>query len=296
MTNHTSTVGTLFVALSSLGYATNPIFAKLAYQTGTDTITLMATRFTLATLLLWLIVALGRRSPGPSLPRRLRLLALGAGGMAMISLLYFTAVRHIDASLATGLFYTYPAMVAVIGLVRGERLDLKGYAGLLLTLAGTWLLLGSGGGGFTWQGAALILAGAATYAVYLLLGNRWTEGINPFVTTAHLTTGCALVFLLLALVLGKQPPASPLAYTAGAGLALFSTVFAMVTFFKGLPLLGPTRTSIISVLEPAFTVVLAVLFLGDSIGLPQLAGIVLIVAGAAAAQTRQEPAVPGKAA
>jgi drug/metabolite transporter (DMT)-like permease len=280
------TTGAALVALSALGYATNPIFGKFAYQAGANAVSLLCIRYTFAALGLWGMMLVRREGGGLSLARRLQLLALGGLGMGVVSLLYFLALEHIRASLATGIFYTYPAFVALAGLFRGEGLSRWGLAGLLLTGAGTWLLLSNDLGGFTWAGALLILSGSGLYMLYILVSSKWTRGVPAFVSTTYVVTGCALIYWVMALVT-RPPLPGPGAYFAGVGLALCSTIMAMMAFFAGLPRVGPTSASIISTLEPVFTAVLAVVALGDRLTLLQTAGVLTVVAGAIAAQQRE---------
>lgn len=277
-----ATTGAALVALSALGYSMNPIFGKFAYQAGATAVTMLTIRYILAALGLWAMMAYRGEGRGLTVIRRLQLLALG-GAMGMVSLLYFVALEHIGASLATGIFYTYPAMVALVGLARGEGLTRLGLAGLLLTAAGTWLLLGNNLGGFTWGGALLILCSAGLYALYIVVSDPWTRGTAPTVSATYVTTGAALVYAAIWIVI--QPPLpSAGAYLAGGGLALCSTIFALITYFAGLPGVGSTRAAIISTLEPVFTALLAVLLLNEHLSMVQTVGILLVVAGAVAAQ------------
>ncbi|HWI53507.1 MAG TPA: DMT family transporter [Symbiobacteriaceae bacterium] len=288
------TVGAALVALSALGYSTNPIFGKFAYQAGANAVSLLAIRYTMAAAGLWLLMALRGEKRAMSTTQRLQLLALGGLGMGIVSLMYFIALEHIGASLATGLFYTYPALVALVGLARGEGMSRMGLAGLLFTGAGTWLLLGNHLGGFTWEGALLILSAAGLYMVYIVVSSNWTRHVPPFVATTYVTTGAAVTYLIIATVTRPALPGAG-AYLAGAGLALFSTILAMSAFFAGLPGVGPTRASIISTLEPVFTALLALLFLHEHLTVLQTVGILLVVAGAVAAQQREktEPVTEG---
>lgn len=280
-------LGAGLVALSALGYATNPILGKFAYMAGANAVTLGAIRFTTAAVLLWLYLLLRGGLGELALVRRIQLVAMGGLGFAMVSLLYFTALQHIDPSLATGLFYTYPAMVAVGGLFLGERLSRAGYGGLLLTAAGTWLLLDAGaGGGFTLKGATMILAAAVLYSIFIRVSEPWSKGIPAVLATAHVASGAALVYLGITLVTGQSMP-GPGAFAAGAGLALCSTILAFITYFAGLPKVGATRAAIISNLEPVFTALLAFLLLGEQLGSGQVAGVALVVLGAVAAQVRE---------
>jgi len=56
------------------------------------------------------------------------------------------------------------------------------------------------------------------------------------------------------------------------------TVLAISLFFAGLERIGPVRTSIYSTLEPAFTLLLAVIFLGEGVTPSRAAGGALILA------------------
>lgn len=283
------TAGAALAAFSALGFATNPIFGKLAYQAGANAITLGAIRFTLGTLALWLYLLWRRQAGGLPLLRRVQLFTLGGLGMAMVALLYFSALPHIDASLATGIFYLHPSMIALTGMVRGERLGRIGLAGLLLTGAGTWMLLGAGPGAFSWQGLFMIVGAAALYSAYIIVGERWSQGISSVTTSAHVTLGAAGVFLTISLLTGQQVPPLP-AIGAGAGLALCSTILALIALFAALSKMGPTRAAIISSLEPVFTAVMAVLFLGERLTPVQTTGILIVVVGAVAVQIRERPA------
>ena len=62
-----------------------------------------------------------------------------------------------------------------------------------------------------------------------------------------------------------------------AGLAVVSTVGAIVLFFAGLRRVGPTAASILSTFEPVVTVALAFVAFGESLGLAQLAGGALVL-------------------
>jgi len=277
--------GAILVGLSALGYGFNPIFGKFAYQAGANAITIMAIRYCMAALVLWGMLALQKHRDPVPLSRRLQLLAMGGLGMGVISLLYFTALQHIGASLATGLFYTYPAFVALAGAFRGEAIGKAGIAGLCLTAAGTWMMLGGNLGGFTWGGALLILAASGLHAAYFIVGSAWTRGLRPVTVSTYVSTGAAAVSLLAAVLTRQSVPGAG-AFLAGAGLALFTTVFAVSLFFAGLPKVGPTRAAIISNLEPVFTAFLAVGLLSERLSWLQLIGIGLVVVGAVAAQLR----------
>jgi drug/metabolite transporter (DMT)-like permease len=61
------------------------------------------------------------------------------------------------------------------------------------------------------------------------------------------------------------------------GIAIISTVAAIILFFAGLERVGPTRASVLSTVEPVCTVLLAAALLGESVAPLQLVGGALIL-------------------
>ena len=63
------------------------------------------------------------------------------------------------------------------------------------------------------------------------------------------------------------------------GLALMCSSIAYLLYFRLMSDLGPTRTMTVTFLIPVFGMLWGVLFLGESVTGPMLAGAALIVAG-----------------
>jgi drug/metabolite transporter (DMT)-like permease len=66
-------------------------------------------------------------------------------------------------------------------------------------------------------------------------------------------------------------------------------VLAFVAFMRGLGLLGPVRTAIVSTVEPFFTAVLGAVVLGQPFGAATVAGGVLIAAAVLLLQRAPRP-------
>ncbi|HTH73293.1 MAG TPA: DMT family transporter [Trinickia sp.] len=258
--------GALFVALSASSFGAMAIFGRLAYAGGTDVLGLLTLRFLIGG---GLLAAVARRR-GVVWPRGRALggiVAMGAIGYVGQSLCYFVALQHAQASLVALLLYLYPAFVTVLAACwLGERLTLMKGGALVLCLAGSALMVGSGHG--EPLGIALGLLAAVVYSLYIVAGARLTRGVDPLATTAVVCLSAAAVFCTIALVRsasGAPPrfPSSPLAWGAVVAIALVSTVTAMLAFFAGLTRLGAARTSMLSTLEPMVTVLLAAVLLGE---------------------------------
>src|SRR5262245_42779125 len=98
------------------------IFARLAYEDGTDVTALLFLRFTIAAACMAVLLRVrGQRWPrGPVLGG---LTAMGGAGYVGQSLCYFTALTLASASLVALLLYAYPAIVTVLSAaLLGARL------------------------------------------------------------------------------------------------------------------------------------------------------------------------------
>jgi drug/metabolite transporter (DMT)-like permease len=107
-----------------------------------------------------------------------------------------------------------------------------------------------------------------------------------------ITLSAAVGFGLLVVARGPAWPVSPIGWAAVVAIALISTVVAILSFMAGLARVGPTDAATLSTLEPAMTVLLAVVVLGENLGLVQLLGGVLIVSAALVVARSDPPKVP----
>src|SRR5438874_7501464 len=135
--------GVLFVVASAALFGVMPILIKLAYGEGVNTKTLLALRFSIAAVGMWLVWALQTRRasrrqsfrPGVLLP----LVGMGALGLGYVgqSFSYFTALGIISASATGLLLYTYPTLVTLLAwLFFRERLTLIKLGALALASVG----------------------------------------------------------------------------------------------------------------------------------------------------------------
>src|SRR3954471_1669081 len=277
--------GLLLCLVSAAGFGAMAIFAKQAYATGLDVTTLLALRFPIAAAMLWALIALRRRPLGS--PRGL--LAGGLLGLwyAAQAALFFSALERIDAGLASLLLYAYPALVTLGAFALGrERPDRRRAGALLLASAGVVLVLAGGGtGALDAAGAALALGAAGAYTVYILASDRMAATTPPVPFAASVVTGAAFAFAVAALVRGGV-------HVSGEGLmwtailASVSTVMPIVLFMAGLARVGPSTASIASTIEPPFTVALAWIVFGETLGALQLAGGALVLSAVVLLQLR----------
>jgi drug/metabolite transporter (DMT)-like permease len=282
------TVGLSCALLGAVGFAFKSILVKAAYRYGVDAETFLALRMLYA--LPWLIlmgVAAARRDP-LKLSRfdLLGLALLGLSGYYASSYLDFLGLKYIAASLERVILFIYPTLVVLYSAMQQRRAPsarLLGALGLCyggvalavlenLHLGGEHLLLGS----------ALVFASALCYAAYLI-GNGSVVGRLGATRVTAWATGCACVLALMQMLVMRGPAAlfTPVwqVQLLALALSIFATVLPIWLIAEAIRRLGAGPTAVIGSLGPIITVALAVLFLGESVGVLQLIGAVAVIAG-----------------
>jgi drug/metabolite transporter (DMT)-like permease len=269
--------GVVWVALSAAGFGAMAVFAKLAYRDGLSLPTLLFLRFAIAGGLL----AVWGLLHGMHWPRGRDLLwvaAMGAIGYVGQSWCYFAALQHATAGLVSLLLYLYPAIVTVLSaLVYRRSIGTGRVAAVAAALAGTALAVG-GDLDSEAIGIALGIGAALIYSLYIIAGEEVMPRVGALPAATVVMLSAAAVYGGAALGSGPAWPASWHGWTAVAAIAVFSTLLAILGFFKGLEKLGAADASTLSTLEPLVTIGLAALVLGETVTGWQLMGGALILA------------------
>ncbi|MCW2770980.1 MAG: EamA family transporter [Aeromicrobium sp.] len=289
--------GALLVALSAVAFGSMAIFGVWAQDDDTSTPALILVRFTLASLVLVTVMRV-RRIPLPPVRQVLPVAAMGGIGYVGQSYCYFLALEHAQASLVALLLYLFPAFVAILAAVfLRERITLVTGVALVVALSGTALVVGGGSG--RPLGIVLGIGAAVIYSIYITVGSVVTRGLDTIAVTTIVCVAAAVVCGVVVAVLGVSGhpasfPASASGWSSLIAIAGLCTVVAIFAFFAGLPLLGPTSTSVLSTLEPVVTVVLATWLLSESLtGVQAIGGALVLgaVVWLAVSQTAQNDTV-----
>lgn len=286
---HEQRVGLFYTWLAMTGYAVLPVLVKQIQALGMLPLDIAIWRFVFAVPSFWLVIY-ARRMPTPARPLpRLHLLGLGVL-LAGAAITAFFGLERVPASTYIFLFYTYPAMVALLSLLFGERLPLQGWVALALTLTGIALTAPDFAAGLASEslpGVVLALLNALLVAVYFIFNSRVLRGHTALAQgSAWAITGALLVMLAIMPFNGLALPAQPETWGLLLLLALFCTVMPVFALTIGIQKLGASRSAIISTVEPIMTLVLAAAILGERMQPVQLVGGALIIASVVLLQMR----------
>jgi drug/metabolite transporter (DMT)-like permease len=245
-----------------------------------------AVRFTLASLLLWVVVRAVERPSRMDAVAWRRLVVLGIVGNTCYQLLFILGLAHTTATNSALIVATVPTVVAVIAGALGlERVTRRMWWGIGLGTVGVVLVIVASGVEFsaeTLHGDLLTLTAVFCWAGYTVGLRRLPAGVSPLrvtmVTSVAGTPGLVLAGLpgLLRLEWGAI---SPTGWSALAYATLLSLVVAYILWNRSVQTVGGTRTAIYMCLTPLVAVIAAWAILGERAHPSQAVGAVLIVAG-----------------
>ncbi|WP_434732810.1 DMT family transporter [Rhizobium sp. YTUHZ044] len=257
-------------------------FARIAVQ-HVPPLTLVFLRLLLAALALHVYIA-GRLDIYSIFKARWReFLILGVINNVLPHALIFFGQTRIGAGLAAILNATTPIWTVLIAnyLTSDEKLSSAKIAGCLVGLLGTIVLVGpgisAGSEAPLWALLFPVLA-AVSYGFAATYGKRF-KGVPAAVTAAGQLTASSLIALPLSLLADRPwaltiPPLEVL--LAILALALLSTAFAYILYFRVIATAGATNASLVTLLVPPSAILLGVLFLRERLSLSEFAGMALI--------------------
>jgi len=225
----------------------------------------------------------------PHLSRRdiLVLLLLGVLGNGLYQLFFVHGVSRTRAGNAALIVGSAPAFIALFARLRGlERVRGLTLAGIGMSVVGVALVIigsaGSSAGETPLLGSLLVFGGVLCWTIYTILLQPYTKRIHVVQLSAITMVGGAVPLLFVSAPALISTDWS--AVSTGGWLALFyasvvSMGVAYLFWYRGLRVLGPTRTAVYSNLQPIIALLVAWVFLRETPTAFQAVGAATIVAG-----------------
>jgi drug/metabolite transporter (DMT)-like permease len=274
--------GIIYAILTAFCFGIMPILTKSLYgETGVDPFFFLMIRYLIAAILMWVYLFFYRNHTWQVINRATFALVLKTSCCYIIvTATYFVALQFIDAAFNSLLFFTFPVFTPFLGLLFfKERLRfinvlaaIVGFLGCLMIIGG-YHIKGLSGEAF---GIIMGLVSGAAYAVYTLLGQKVTVKLEPLTVITLNVTIIAVFFFMIRGNWFWTVPHSIKVYLIAAIIAIISTILANTFYFKAIKAVGALKAGIFSSFEPLFTAVLAIIFLGERMGLTQWVGALFI--------------------
>lgn len=268
--------------LAAICYGTNPLGALPLYEEGVNTSSVLFLRFSIATLILGVVMIANRKSFAVTRGELTTMASLGAL-MAVSSLTYYQSFRYMDAGIASTILFVYPVMVAVImATFFREKVTATTITSIVLALAGIGLLYrGDAGISLSMTGVMLVMVSSLTYAVYIIIVNQSEIRMSIVKLTFYvllICTMCLFAYSFTSSDLHLMLPPSPRAWFFACWLGLVPTVLSLLFMTIAVHEVGATPTAIMGALEPLTAVAIGVMMFGEAFTFRLCIGIVLILA------------------
>lgn len=216
-------------------------------------------------------------------------LMLGILGMGICGGFVYWALTVTTASNAT-LIYTTSSLFIILfqWLFQGRRLIAREILGMMIAFTGVAIIVLKGDVGALRHlhfniGDLGMLAAAIAFAIYsMLLRHPAVSTVAPFSLFGLLALSGALVLLppaLIEVAQGGLLPTTGIAYIKLAGIIVFASIMAFYSFQHSVRVFGPAMAGTTLYLMPPVSIIMAVLFLGESFEPYHAAGIALVMAG-----------------
>ncbi|WP_055587081.1 EamA family transporter [Streptacidiphilus griseoplanus] len=293
----TRSTGLVLALLSALAFGGSGTAAKPLISAGLDPLHVVWLRVAGAALVL-LPVAVRHRG----VLRRRPGLMVGFGLLAVagVQAFYFAAIARIPVGVALLIEYLGPPLLlGWVRLVQRRPVSRAAALGALLAVSGLACVVEVWAGlGFDAVGVLLALGAACCQVGYFVLGDAGGDGedpVDPLTVSAYGLLVGAVVLTAVArpwemrwtllggsvAMGGSQVPALLLV----GWVVLVATVLAYLTGVVSVRRLSPPVAGVVSCLEAVVATVAAWVLLGERLGVPQVVGGLMVLAGALIAQT-----------
>lgn len=274
--------GFLYGIVASSTFGLLPLFTLPVMGEGLTTFSILSYRMLFASILVAVLMLIGRVSFATNLKELRWFAVLGFLYYGSAALL-FQAYGGMASGLATTLHFMYPVSVTIImALVYKQRPSVVTICAIILSLIGVALLClrESSTGVSSLLSVFLVLLSGVCYAVYLVLVStvRRINQQNSQKLTFYVLIFSGAFFMLSTLQGGGLqiiPSAS-----AGINLLLMATLPTLLSnlaLVRSVKNIGSTLTSVLGAMEPLTAIIVGILVFDESLRGLMVVGIILIL-------------------
>jgi drug/metabolite transporter (DMT)-like permease len=278
-------------ALGAFSFGCTVLFSRTVARDQLPPSVALGIRFGVAGMLLLVLLAALHRPLLPPRGDRLAALVLGLFVYAIESTFFYMGLERGTAAAVALIFYAYPALIALVETITGAiRLRARTLVALVLSISGSAVVaVGGGKVAITPTGVLLVCGSLVMFSAYALLSDRVVPHTDSLTAATWTAIGASLGVTLFGAARSQLevPSGGALAALVANGIA---TAAAFTLFFMVLDRIGPTRTGICMALEAVTGIVLAAIFLGESVqGVVAIGGVAVLAGAVLAALVAPAP-------
>ncbi|WP_179338858.1 DMT family transporter [Winogradskyella ludwigii] len=279
--------GILIGVLGIILFSSKAVMVKLAYRYNIDAISVLLLRMLFSFPFYIVIAYLYRKEKKETtVPKDYAWIAFfGIVGYYLASYFDFVGLTYIKASLERIILFVYPTIVLLFNkLFLKKAITKVQKLAILITYVGIIITFGSEvsvSGKEAYLGGFFVLLSAITYASYLV-GSGWLIpkfGVMRFTAYAMLVS-CVCVFIHFGIFSDVNIFNFPTqVYVLGLCIAVFATVIPSFLVSISIKLISSSNFAVVAGVGPISTIILAVIFLNESLSFLQIIGTVVVILG-----------------
>ena len=272
--------------VSLLIFGSNGVFASHIDMTSAE---IVCMRTLIGSLALILVLLVSRTKLDCAVMKREAFKLIAAGICLGVNwALLFEAYKLMSVSIATLTYYLAPIIVLLLSpLLLREKQSARAYIGMCAAVVGLVLAVGLGDTSVSATGLIVGLGSAVFYAG-LIIFNKKIDGVTglPLTTIEMVIAACVMLpyVLLTGGYVGFPPDMEGTLYLIF--LCLVNTGLACWLYFSSMNRLPARAVALFGYVDPVSALIFSAVFLGDRMGGLQIAGAVLVFAGAAFGQSK----------
>ena len=273
-----NTFGIVIVLLSSLCFAIVPSSAKISLDFGSSLFVLLFSRCLIGLVLLYPLVFFQKESIFIS---RKFLLPVFFSSLVSVSLIasVYHAIEFINIALGMTIVYAFPIGIALITSIRGEEnYSLKEWLLMFMVIFGLFILVYDEIFAGSLYGILICMISLILMTTFIYSSSKLANNLGSIILNFHLNLW-SLIFLFLSYFLFSFNLEMP---NSSFGLAalFFNGLFYILSytlFFWGSRFIGVTRTSVLSLTDPIFATLIAMIFLNQFLSIIESLGLIVVL-------------------
>ncbi|WP_413578140.1 EamA family transporter [Bdellovibrio sp. HCB290] len=291
--------GVLFVALGSSSYGMLSTFVKLAYKQNFTTAEVTISQVIWGVLILTIMNGLFNKTAEKMKSQDLRHLLIAGLPVGLTSVLYYSSVKYIDASVAVVLLMQSVWMGIVVESIRSKRAPgFEKLLAVMIVLFGTLMATNVFGAShkLDMRGVVLAVLSAMSFSWALASTQSVAAHLHPIKRSQIMMFGACIIvgifgfltqlgpYYLNVHVLSEEFTRNQafdfsIFLSYGFIIAVFGTVIPPIMLNKGFPIVGVGLGSIISAVELPFAMTISFLVLNENVvGTQWLGAMIIIIA------------------
>ena len=273
-----NTFGIFIVLLSSLCFAIVPSSAKISLDFGSSLFILLFSRCLIGLVLLLPFLFFQKESVYIKKNYVLPVVFSSIVSVSLIAAVYH-AIEYINIALGMTIVYAFPIGIALITSIRGEeKYSLREWLSILTVIFGLFILVYDEMFTGSLYGIVICIISLILMTTFVYTSSKLADSLGSIVLNFHLNLW-SLIFLFISYLLFSftlKIPDNSIGLTSLFFNGLFY-ILSYTLFFWGSRFIGVTRTSVLSLTDPIFATVIAMIFLNQFLSIIESLGFIVVL-------------------